>query len=605
MVHASSDDSTQMQETFGRYRLLGLLGQGGMGRLYIAERRGVQGFVKIVALKRILPHLADSAQLREMFLNEARIAARLEHPNIVATHELGEVDGKYFISMEYLPGEDLSAVIARSQGTQAIPLEIAAALAQQAAQGLQYAHGARDGQGRLIGLVHRDVNPRNIFVTYHGAVKLLDFGMVRNPAGPKSVPGTFKGKYGYCAPEQLEGGRVDNRTDVFCLGIVLWESLTGSRLFDARTDAETVDAVRSRPVEAPSALRPDVPRALEEIALRALARDPARRYQNAQEMSESLDRFLVERKSQPTATTLGQWMESVFGPERAALKKSISQGDNVEATLERLKALDEAPSRRSAAQPRALWSTSFGSAASGSPAPGKAARRPDRSSPGLAAGQPGGDSTDPGELISTRRVSVVAQPETADPAASPRASRPGRIVLVASLTAVIGLVAVGGLLRGTITGPRLTAGPAVQATAGLDLRSQPAGASIFVDGTPTGLTTPAVLSGLPVGRTITLRLDLAGYTGVSKQTTLTEGQPQRLSFTLASAVGTVRLRGLPPRATVLLDDRPIEAAGPLSVSVGTHKLRVELEQSVLLSKTVEIRAGAESELEISADRSNP
>jgi serine/threonine-protein kinase len=275
-----------MHETFGRYRLLGLLGQGGMGRLYIAERRGVQGFVKIVALKRILPHLADSARLRDMFLNEARIAARLEHPNIVATYELGEVEGKYFISMEYLPGEDLLAVIHRSQGGQVIPIEIAAALAQQAAQGLHYAHDARDGQGRLIGLVHRDVNPRNIFVTYHGVVKLLDFGMVRNPAGPKSVPGVFKGNYGYCAPEQLESGRVDRRTDVFCLGIVLWECLTGARLFDAATDVETIDAVRSRRVLRPSALRPEVPPALDEIALRALARDPGRRHQSAHELSE-------------------------------------------------------------------------------------------------------------------------------------------------------------------------------------------------------------------------------------------------------------------------------------------------------------------------------
>lgn len=604
-VRSSPDGSTQMQETFGRYRLLGLLGQGGMGRLYIAERRGVQGFVKIVALKRILPHLADSAQLREMFLNEARIAARLEHPNIVATYELGEVEGKYFISMEYLPGEDLSAVIARCQGAPAIPIEIAAALAQQAAQGLQYAHDARDGQGRLIGLVHRDVNPRNIFVTYHGVLKLLDFGMVRNPAGPKSVPGTFKGKYGYCAPEQLEGGRVDSRTDVFCLGIVLWESLTGARLFDARTDAETIDAVRSRHVEAPSALRPEVPRSLEEIALRALARDPARRYQSAQEMSEALDRFLTERKTQPTAITIGQWMESIFGAERAALKKSISQGDNVEATLERLKALEESPSRRSAAQPRALWSTSFGTTVSGSPPPGKAARRPDRSSPGLAAERPSRDSTEPGELVSTRRMSVVPRTE-ASGVASPRASRPARIVLVASLTAVAGLVAVGAvLLRGAVGRSSAAAAPAAQATSDLDLRSQPAGASIFVDGTPTGLRTPAVLSGLPVGRTITLRLDLAGYAGASKQTTLEAGQPQRLSFTLEPAVGTLRVRGVPPRATVLLDDRPIDAAAPFSAPVGTHKLRVELEQSVLFSKTVEVRLGAVTELEITADRSNP
>jgi serine/threonine protein kinase len=177
--------------------------------------------------------LADSKQLREMFLNEARIAARLEHPNIVATYELGEVDGKYFISMEYLPGEDLSAIIAGCQDGR-MPVAIAAALTQQAAQGLHYAtRRATVRESRSA--VHRDVSPRNIFVTYHGVVKLLDFGVVRGPEKQKSIPGVFKGKYGYCAPEQIEGGHIDRRTDVFCLGIALWECLTGARLFDAST----------------------------------------------------------------------------------------------------------------------------------------------------------------------------------------------------------------------------------------------------------------------------------------------------------------------------------------------------------------------------------
>jgi serine/threonine-protein kinase len=586
-----------MHETFGRYRLLGLLGQGGMGRLYIAERRGVQGFVKIVALKRILPHLADSAQLRDMFLNEARIAARLEHPNIVATYELGEVEGKYFISMEYLPGEDLSAVISRCQGGQTIPIEIAAALAQQAAQGLHYAHDARDGQGRLIGLVHRDVNPRNIFVTYHGVVKLLDFGMVRNPAGPKSVPGVFKGKYGYCAPEQLEGARIDRRTDVFCLGIVLWECLTGARLFDAGTDVETIDAVRSRPVVRPSALRPEVPRPLEEIALRALARDPGQRYQSAHEMSEDLDRFLLDRNSRPTITTVGQWIEAIFGSERAALKKSISQGDNAEGALHRLKALDavkvgaadleRSSSGRSSAQPRALWSTSFGTG---------------RTSSSLRAETTHTTAAGPDELTSTRRVSITVH-SGGTTGAAPRGGAT-RFVVVGSLVAVAGLAAVGALaMRGeSLRGGAPAAGSA-QATTSLELRSQPPGASIFVDGRPTGLKTPAVLGGLPVGRTVKLRLDLGGYTAASRETTLTAGQPQMLSFALESAMGAVRLVGVPRQATAELDDRPVDPSKPIAAAVGTHRLRVELAETVLVSKTIEVRANAETKLELTADRS--
>ena len=518
----------KMDETFGRYRLLGLLGEGGMGRLYIAERRGVRGFVKIVALKLILPHLADSTQLRDMFLNEARIAARLEHPNIVATYELGEVEGKYFISMEYLPGEDLSVVIGRCQGGQAVPVEIAAGLAQQVAKGLHYAHDVRDGQGRLVGLVHRDVNPRNIFVTYHGGVKLLDFGMVRYPAGPKSVPGVFKGKYGYCAPEQLDGGRIDRRTDVFCLGIVLWECLTGRRLFDVGTDVETIDAVRSRRIERPGALRPEVPRALEQIVLRALAREPVQRYQSAQEMSEELDRFLLARNHRPTTTSFGQWIEALFGAERAALKKSISQGDSAEGALNRLKAIDTvnleapAPERssggRSTAQPRALWSTSF--VGTGSPS-------------GLTTEPSQRAATEEDDLTSTRPVSTAPPPNAgAGPVTRGGATR---ILVVGSLIAVAGLGGIGALaMRGESPPAGTATSAAVRATTSIDLRSQPAGASIFVDGRPTGLKTPAVLDGLPVGRTVKLRVDLGGYAPGSKETTLTAGQPQTVSFTLES-----------------------------------------------------------------------
>src|SRR6185503_3469320 len=136
------------------------------------------------------------------------------------------------------------------------------------------------------GLVHRDVNPRNVFLTYHGVVKLLDFGVVKGRDGLGTVPGAFKGKYGYCAPEQIEGRRLDRRTDIFCLGIVLWECLTGARLFDASTDATTIDAVRSRRIDPPSVLRPEIPRVLDQIVLHALERDPTRRFQSAHDLSE-------------------------------------------------------------------------------------------------------------------------------------------------------------------------------------------------------------------------------------------------------------------------------------------------------------------------------
>ncbi|HEY7372255.1 MAG TPA: protein kinase [Polyangia bacterium] len=544
--------SAHAAEQFGRYQLLGLLGQGGMGRLYIAERRGIQGFVKIVALKRIQPHLADSKQLREMFLNEARIAARLEHPNIVATYELGEVDGNYFISMEYLPGEDLSAIIAGCPDGR-MPIDVAAALAQQAAQGLHYAHEALDGQGRPIGLVHRDVSPRNIFVTYHGVVKLLDFGVVRGPEKQKSIPGVFKGKYGYCAPEQLEGGQIDRRTDVFCLGIALWESLTGARLFDAATDVATIDAVRSRPVEPPSALRPDVPADLDAITLRALARDPERRFRTAHDLSEELDHFMVGLDDRPTSKTVGRWMEKIFGAERATLKKAISQGGEVGPTLERLFALNAirpagaevtntgtgSSGGGAPAQPRAMWSTSMGSHPSGD-------RRTSESSYG----------SHPGRTPATRSSSSgrAALPTPASPAraASPRgaaeetgASSPGgsarrsstRLPLVLGVVLVLGGLGVAGAvaMRGERSFSEGAAPRAGRATATLEIQSEPAGAHIFVDGSPSGLRTPATLTGLAVGITVRVSLDKPGYEPAAEAVNLADARPRTISLTLKQA----------------------------------------------------------------------
>ena len=611
----SRDVSAHVGETFGRYRLLGLLGQGGMGRLYVAERRGIQGFVKIVALKRILPHLADSAQLKEMFLNEARIAARLEHPNIVATYELGEVDGKYFISMEYLPGEDLSAIIARClTGGRPIPAEVAAALAQQAAQGLHYAHEARDGQGKTIGLVHRDVNPRNISVTYHGVVKLLDFGVVRGPQSQKSVPGVFKGKYGYCAPEQLEGGRVDRRTDVFCLGIALWECLTGTRLFDASSDATTIDAVRSRKVEAPSSLRPEIPAAMDVIVLRALARDPAQRYQSAHDMSEELDRFLLECESRPTTKAVGRWLETTFTTERAALKKAISQGGEVEAALERLAALDAATRTASGdvtgsasgrpssskMQSRAMWSTSFGagSTGSGDSRPSAPPQQQQRvSASGMRAAEP---QRVTGETVPrVRRTGSLP----AQPVAAPQSKGRMPLVTIVVLAVAVGLVVGGAVLRAQRSAPDAPAVVAASGTATLEIKTEPPGAHVFVDGSPSGLLTPAVLKGLPAGRTVQLSLDKQGYQPVSQQALLEEGKSQTLSFTLREAQGMIRLTGVPRNATAYLDDRPVDTGKPIPATAGPHRLRVEAADGVVFSNGVEVNMGAELVVDVVRDRS--
>jgi serine/threonine protein kinase len=603
-------------ETFGRYRLLALLGQGGMGRLYLAERRGIEGFVKIVALKRILPHLSDSAQLKEMFLNEARVAARLEHPNIATTYELGEIDGTYFISMEYLPGEDLAATLARCHGEQRVPVDISAALAQQAAHALHYAHEICDEKGRRIELVHRDVNPNNIFITYHGVVKLLDFGVAKDPSARKSLPGVFKGKYAYCAPEQLEGGKVDRRTDVFSLGIVLWECLTGAHLFDASTDAHIIDAVRSRRIEAPSLLRPEVPRALDDIALRALARDPEKRYMSAHDMAEDLERFLLEREPRPASKKIGRWLESIFGSERASLKRSLSQGGAAERSLERLAELDVAkpaaegsgrPSGSlSGVRPRALWSTSFvpQQAAQAAPIP--------QTGSGSRASGPISRTRITSSPIEAEHVPVSTElPPLGQGGGQRAAGAPGRRVGTVTIAAVGAVVLAVGLgiaalskLSGKATGGQGSA-PGGIAAAVLDVRSQPPGAHIFVDGSPSGLKTPAVLRSLPTSRGLEIRLDLAGYATATETVQLADGQTRVLSLVLRDAMVEVRLTGVPPEAVAYVDDVRVNPAKSVPVAAGSRRFRIEAGGNEVFSRTVEVKTGKPITVDVSSSGSKP
>jgi serine/threonine protein kinase len=597
MNRAERHDTTQNPQSFGRYRIRGMLGEGGMGRLYVAEQTGIEGFAKIVALKRILPHLADSAPFRTLFLNEARVAARLEHPNIVATYELGEVQGTYFMAMEYLPGEDLRAVLSRCEAPGRMPVEVAALLAQQSANGLHYAHELRDGQGRHSGLVHRDVNPSNIFVTYHGMVKLLDFGVVKaSTATTKTTPGVFKGKYAYCAPEQIQGEPIDHRTDLFCLGIVLWECLTGQRLFAGGNDAQIIDAVRTQAILPPSQLRPEVPLELDEITLRALARQPGRRYQSAFEMSEALDRFLGAQRHRPTSNTVGQWLESLFGAERAALKKAIAQGSEVETALSKLSESDNGPpvdpagSLRSASavRPRPLWSTGLDSRMTAPKTHGSAPRVP------ITTIMP--PSTPMGRVGDAARAAARAPGALR---ARLGISRGGAVIAFIGVAAVAaGAVVVLPNSRKTQTSGVISAGAA---TGSLEIHSEPPGAHILLDGDPSGLDTPATLRDLPAGRVVEIRLDKAGYAPVTRKIEVTRGAPSKHAFKLAEGTGTVTVEGMPAGAALYVDDAPTDPKRPFTVTVGTHKLRVEGADDVVFADTIEVRPG-EQTVRIRADR---
>lgn len=308
---------------FGRYTLIRRIAHGGMATLYLARLDGPEGFEKFYAIKKIHPHLAEEREFVAMFLDEARFASQIQHPNVVQIFELGEVAGEFFLAMEYLAGENLASVmkeLALRSLTPPRPL-IAHVLARVAA-GLHAAHELRDPAGALLGLVHRDVSPQNVLITYDGLVKLLDFGIAK-AAGrlSKTATGELKGKYAYMAPEQIVRNDLDRRTDVFSLGIVLYEATTLERLFKDENEVLTLERVARCEVPPPRELDPEYPVALEAIVLRALRKAPGERYQTAAALADDLDAY-VGSAARVDAAALASWMSDLF-PERAEEKRQM------------------------------------------------------------------------------------------------------------------------------------------------------------------------------------------------------------------------------------------------------------------------------------------
>ncbi len=277
--------------SFGKYTLVAKLATGGMAEIFLARLEGDGGFEKLICIKRILAHLAKDAQFVAMFLDEARIVARISHPNVCQVFELGEWEGQYYIAMEYLEGLPLARF--RRNDTYPSPPDpqLVAGFGVQACEGLHHAHQLKRADGTSLEVVHRDISAQNLFVTVDGIVKLLDFGIAKvQDASTKTSTGAVKGTYAYMAPEQLRGETLDRRTDVFALGIVLWETLAQRHLFKRETDFLTFQAITSDPIPDVCEVRPDVPPELGATLAMALARDPSERFANARAFGEALAR---------------------------------------------------------------------------------------------------------------------------------------------------------------------------------------------------------------------------------------------------------------------------------------------------------------------------
>ncbi len=308
----------------GKYELIARIAAGGMAEVYLARLRGPMNFQKAVVIKVIHPHLASQEEFLRMLLDEARLSALIKHPRVVDIYELGCEEGVYFIAMEFLAGQPLTAVMGSGIAGQPLDPFSTARIIADAADGLHAAHELKGASGHTLGLVHRDVSPGNIMVLHDGGVKIVDFGIAK-ARGRLTISGVqqFKGKVGYVAPEQLSGGVVDRRTDVFGLGVVMWEALALQRLFRMEDEKECLRAILSGEPPTPSAIRPEVPVELSAICLKALAPFPDYRFQTTGEMRDAIESFLIRAGYHREAGAIRNYMEHVFGRQHESRQKTV------------------------------------------------------------------------------------------------------------------------------------------------------------------------------------------------------------------------------------------------------------------------------------------
>ena len=502
----------------GKFEVIDKLAVGGMAEIFLARASGLLGFQKLVVIKRILPHLASRHDFIQMFLDEARIATTLSHPNVVQTHEVGVHGKSYFLVMEYLAGEDVRALLRRlgRDGTR-MPVEHALDIGIGVAAGLHYAHEKRDFDGRPLEIVHRDVTPQNVIVSYDGGVKLLDFGIAKaSNRINETRSGSFKGKVPYMSPEQCRGEKLDRRTDIFSLGILLYEMTLGRRLFRGPTDFQILKQIVDGAIALPTEIDPSYDPRLEAIVMKALDSDPARRYQTARELQEALEALSHELRLKRSQLALADFMQAMFADKAGEWQAAAAEGDvdrleqhchvvaaererdlqAEEAEISSAPAMSSAPTEVGAPQLDVLPDE---------PAPRRS--RAWTASLAITALVGGG--------IVAHRVWLHAR---AAPMAPVAAAAPGAPVVAAALVAPV------------MATPPVAPTPPPAGT--VQVTTTPAGATLILDGETLTERSPARLSGLVAGEPHLLAVHLDGYQGIAQRFTLEAGEEASLELAL-------------------------------------------------------------------------
>ncbi|NMB75594.1 MAG: protein kinase [Myxococcales bacterium] len=463
---------------FGDYVILKQLASGGMAQVYLARKTGQLGFTRPVAMKVILPQFSANKEFVKMFLDEARLAVCLNHNHIAQILDLGEVEGQYFIAMEFAHGMDLQQISKKTRKLgRLLPLPYAAKIISQVAEGLYYAHTKVDDRGQALNIVHRDVSPHNILLTFEGQAKLIDFGIAKATVTFKEEErGVLKGKFSYMSPEQIRGLPLDSRSDIFALGIVLWEVCTGASLYRESSELLTMEAILRKPVPKPRELRGDMPPDLEAIILKALAKRAVDRFQTAYEMHQALEGYLNRSGWNVGTPHLAEFMKKLFPDEHREILDILGRDREV---------AESAATRDTGYVP---WEPYAGNEEEVKVTASPAAAPPPRS---------------------TLEVEAVAPPSRRT------AARRSRFLAVwVTLVMVLLLGGLGALwyFHQSEKPPDGSGkGTPVASTLGkLHVESEPAGAEVFINGKSVGRA-PLDVPDLPLNEDLTVRLELSGH----------------------------------------------------------------------------------------------
>jgi len=316
---------------FGKYVLLNRIAVGGMAEIFLARQEGLEGFEKTICIKRIRPHLSSQPNFVRMFLNEAKLAAQLNHPNIVTIYDLGRINDSYFIAMEYISGRDMSRIIPKAEKAEIpFPMIYALKIASNCCEGLYYAHTKTDAYGNPLHVVHRDITPENVLVGFNGTVKIVDFGIAKASTQLEQTrAGEIKGKLSYMSPEQAMGQQLDHRSDIFSLGAVMYEWVTGYKLFTGENEMAILKSIIDGKIYPPSYFKEDVPEAVERILMKALEKDREARYQSAWEMQFDIDTYVAGSHFSPSNIHMSNFLKQIFDDEIEREKELLVRSRDV------------------------------------------------------------------------------------------------------------------------------------------------------------------------------------------------------------------------------------------------------------------------------------